>query len=173
MYHKNARFVFLLAPQWRHFYTTSACPGLFPPFALFGRFCFRFQSVAFTLFWSNKLTNWGDRDVSSLRSKRFRAVSEQTKTEEQDSRFWLRENVARSVWLSKQHGNACYAGYDVRNLITSWADHKEMFGGKQTGTATYRGLPPNGTTFYQSETPLLLPSKFSGFFPKWKRPNYV
>ena len=33
----------------------------------------------------------------SLRSKRSRAVSEQTKTEEQDSRFWLRENVARSV----------------------------------------------------------------------------
>ena len=45
-------------------------------------------------------------------------VSEQTKTEERDSRFWLRENVARSVILSKQHGNACYAGYDVRNLRT-------------------------------------------------------
>ena len=28
---------------------------------------------------------------ASLRSKRFRAVSEQRKTEEQDSRFWPRE----------------------------------------------------------------------------------
>ena len=39
------------------------------------------------------------------------------------------------------------------------------------GTATYRGLRPNGTTFYQSEIPLLLPSKFPGFFPKWKAPS--
>ena len=38
------------------------------------------------------------------------------------------------------------------------------------GTATYRGLRPNGTTFYQSEIPLLLPPKFPGFFPKWKAP---
>ena len=30
-------------------------------------------------------------DRSSLRSKRFRLVSEQRKTEERDSRFWLRE----------------------------------------------------------------------------------
>ena len=36
--------------------------------------------------------------------------------------------------------------------------------------ATYRGLRPNGTSFYQSEFPLLLPSKFPGFFPKWKAP---
>ena len=36
--------------------------------------------------------------------------------------------------------------------------------------ATYRGLRPNGTTFYQSEIPLLLPPKFPGFFPKWKAP---
>ena len=28
----------------------------------------------------------------------------------------------------------------------------------------------NGTTFYQSEIPLLLPPKFPGFFPKWKAP---
>ena len=48
---------------------------------------------------SNKLTNWEDRDVSSLRSKRFRAVSEQRQTEERDSRFWPRENVARSLTL--------------------------------------------------------------------------
>ena len=34
----------------------------------------------------------------------------------------------------------------------------------------YRGLRPNGTTFYQSEIPLLLPPKFPGFFPKWKAP---
>ena len=33
-----------------------------------------------------------------------------------------------------------------------------------------RGLRPNGTTFYQSEIPLLLPPKFPGFFPKWKAP---
>ena len=31
------------------------------------------------------------RDVASLRSKRFRLVWEQRKTEEQDSRFWPRE----------------------------------------------------------------------------------
>ena len=37
--------------------------------------------------------------------------------------------------------------------------------------ATYRGLRPNGTTFYQSEIPLLLPPKFPGFFPKWKAPT--
>ena len=48
---------------------------------------------------SNKLTNWEDRDVSSLRSKRFRAVSEQRQTEERDSRFWPRKNVARSLTL--------------------------------------------------------------------------
>ena len=28
----------------------------------------------------------------------------------------------------------------------------------------------NGTTFYQSEIPLLLSPKFPGFFPKWKAP---
>ena len=32
------------------------------------------------------------------------------------------------------------------------------------------GLRPNGTTFYQSEIPLLLPPKFPGFFRKWKAP---
>ena len=36
---------------------------------------------------------------------------------------------------------------------------------------TGRGLRPNGTTFCQSEIPLLLPPKFPGFFPKWKAPN--
>ena len=36
--------------------------------------------------------------------------------------------------------------------------------------ATYRGLRPNGTTFYQSEIPLLLPPIFPGFFRKWKAP---
>ena len=34
----------------------------------------------------------------------------------------------------------------------------------------YRGLRPNGTTFYQSEIPLLLPPKFPGFFLNGKRP---
>ena len=33
------------------------------------------------------------------------------------------------------------------------------------------GFTPNGTTFYQSEIPLLLPPKFPGFFPKWKAPT--
>ena len=36
--------------------------------------------------------------------------------------------------------------------------------------ATYRGLRPNGTTFYQSEIPLLLPPKCPSFFRKWKAP---
>ena len=43
--------------------------------------------------------------------------------------------------------------------------------GPRSGTATYQGLRPNGTTFYQSEIPLLLPPKFPGFFPKWKAPK--
>ena len=33
------------------------------------------------------------------------------------------------------------------------------------------GFTTNGTTFYQSEIPLLLPPKFPGFFPKWKAPT--
>ena len=37
--------------------------------------------------------------------------------------------------------------------------------------ATYRGLRPNGTTFYRSEIPLLLPPKFPAFFRKWKAPQ--
>ena len=37
--------------------------------------------------------------------------------------------------------------------------------------ATYRGLRPNGTTFYRSEIPLLLPPKFPGFSRKWKAPS--
>ena len=43
--------------------------------------------------------------------------------------------------------------------------------GPWSGTATYRGLQPNGTTFYRSEIPPLLPPKFPFFFPKWKVPN--
>ena len=39
------------------------------------------------------------------------------------------------------------------------------------GHRHYRGLRPNGTTFYQSEIPLLLPPKFPGFFRKWKAPQ--
>ena len=39
--------------------------------------------------------------------------------------------------------------------------------------ATYRGLRPNGTTFYRSEIPLLLPPKFPGFFRKWKAPSVL
>ena len=65
---------------------------------------------------------------TSLRSKRFRLVSEQRKTEERDSRFWPREKRApprsftyaifravfdsrSSFFAPKPHGNACYAGY--------------------------------------------------------------
>ena len=71
----------------------------------------------------------GATTYTSLRSKRFRLVSKQRKTEERDSRFWPREKWApfplfylrhfsRGLWLSflvqfapKPHGNACYAGY--------------------------------------------------------------
>ena len=42
----------------------------------------------------------------------------------------------------------------------------------RSGTATYRGLRPNGTTFYQSEIPLLLPPKFPLFFLNGKRPRH-
>ena len=38
--------------------------------------------------------------------------------------------------------------------------------------ATYHGLRPNGTTFYQSEIPLLLPPKFPVFFVNGKRPVF-
>ena len=64
--------------------------------------------------------------VHSLRSKRFRAVSEQRKTEERDLGFgrarnetrgkkWKRGEGAifRAAFAPKQHGNACYAGYHV------------------------------------------------------------
>ena len=37
--------------------------------------------------------------------------------------------------------------------------------------ATYRGVRPNGTTFYRSEIPLLLPPKFPFFFVNGKRPQ--
>ena len=36
--------------------------------------------------------------------------------------------------------------------------------GPRSGTSTKRGLRPNGTNFYQSEIPLLLPPKFGAFF---------
>ena len=49
---------------------------------------------AFILKWANKHIHKWVRTIRkplSLRSKRFRAVSEQRKTEERDSRFWPRE----------------------------------------------------------------------------------
>ena len=46
----------------------------------------------------------------------------------------------------------------------------QVHGRSRSGTARYRGLRPNGTTFYQSEIPLLLPPKFAGFFLNGKRP---
>ena len=54
--------------------------------------------------------------LPSLRSKRFRLVSEQRKTEERDPRFWPRETCAicravvdssSSFFAAKPHGNAC------------------------------------------------------------------
>ena len=101
------------------------------------------------LTWSRILENWARSIVlkyttSSLRSKRFRLVSEQRKTEERDSRFWPREKwnksekmkvsspppprsftcaIFRAVFDSrssffapKPHGNACYAGYTTCKL---------------------------------------------------------
>ena len=60
-------------------------------------------------------------DPYSLRSKRFRLVSEQRKTEERDSQFWPRKkwtifhavfDSRSSFFAPKPHGNTCYAGYD-------------------------------------------------------------
>ena len=63
--------------------------------------------------------------LCSLRSKRFRLVSEQRKTEERDSRFGrakyeTRATIFRVVFDSrssffapKPHRNACYAGYSL------------------------------------------------------------
>ena len=75
----------------------------------------------------------------SLRSKRFRAVSEQRKTEERDSRFWppekwnerqkkkegaLTRAIFRVAFAPKQHGNACFAGYFRCNPEGFWFRHK-------------------------------------------------
>ena len=38
------------------------------------------------------------------------------------------------------------------------------------GSAPYRGLRSNGTSFYLSENPFLLPPNFPDFLPKWKVP---
>ena len=35
------------------------------------------------------------------------------------------------------------------------------------------GSAVNGTTFYRSEIPLLLPPKYPGFFRKWKAPRVL
>ena len=48
----------------------------------------------------------------SLRSKRFRAVSEQRKTEERDSRFWPREK-----WNESQKMNRLLAPFFARSLL--------------------------------------------------------
>ena len=61
---------------------------------------------------------------TSLRSKRFRLVSEQKETVEGDFRFWSREKLnenqkmkegvfdsCSSFFAPKPHRNACYAGY--------------------------------------------------------------
>ena len=51
-----------------------------------------------------EMGNYIRHQTRSLRSKRFRLVSEQGKTKERDFR--------NESHFSKPHGNACYAGYD-------------------------------------------------------------
>ena len=99
--------------------------------------------------------NWGSGDETrgmrpfliwiSLRSKRFRLVSEQRKTdEERDSRFWPREKwnksqkmpfFARSLTLvlvlwffaPKPHGNACYACLSLlAHLNTTFVSNSQL-----------------------------------------------
>ena len=64
-----------------------------------------------------------DTDMASLSRKRFRLASEQRKTEERDPRpppprsftcaiFRAVFDSRSSFFAPKQHGNACYAGYE-------------------------------------------------------------
>ena len=91
---------------------------------------FSYFSLQFFFFYG-LCDNSDENHSASLRSKRFRLVSEQRKTEERDSRFWPREKwnksqkIFRTVFDSrssffapKPHGNACYAGYHYAVLFT-------------------------------------------------------
>ena len=101
--------------------------------------CFQFSPPPPLPVWKQWIRNWKksvaaphkvknvnhrSRTWISLRSKRFRAVSERRKTEERDSRFWPREKwnerqkmkeltraIFRAAIASKQHGNACFTGW--------------------------------------------------------------
>ena len=53
----------------------------------------------------------------------------------------------------------------VTKLAAILVSHRVM------GSALFRGLRTNGTTFYLSENPFLFPLKFPDFLPKWKAPS--
>ena len=86
---------------------------------------------------------------------------------------------ARFVFLLAYNGGTWYheypgLGLTGKYLVTSNSNiysEVHIHWIESSGTATYRGLRPNETTFYQSEIPLLLPPKFPGLFPKWKAPS--
>ena len=75
----------------------------------------------------NSFEPWGSRScqmLSSLHNKRFRAVSEQRKTEERDSRLWPREKwnepfFARSLTLetARQHFCPQYCRYCFKQFV--------------------------------------------------------
>ena len=70
----------------------------------------------FCMIMSSSISESNCSNSCNPRSKRFRLVSEQRKTEERDSRFWPREkwNKSRSSFFApKPHGNVCYAGYNT------------------------------------------------------------
>ena len=50
--------------------------------------------------------------------------------------------------------------HDVRNLITSWADHKHMF-----------GAPQHRRNFFPLRNSRKFTPKFPDFFSKWKAPE--
>ena len=84
-------------------------------------------------------------------------------------RFFSLENSQKKWKIQKDgtvfpNGNSC-SMYPFLVVCTSSRRPR-------SGAATYRGLRPNGTTFYQSEIPLLLPPKFPLFFLNGKRPRY-
>ena len=60
---------------------------------------------------------------ASLRSKRFRSVSEQRKTEEWDSQF----DSCSSFFVPKPHRNACYVGYVSAEAPGFNERHKTIF----------------------------------------------
>ena len=67
-----------------------------------------------------------NKSEGSLRSKRFRAVSEQRKTRNEILGFGRARNETRAIFgvafAPKQHGNACFAGSSEGGLIRKWFD---------------------------------------------------